>query len=441
MSPTRRLPRRQPRRGMIAVQVALSLTALTGILAIAVDGGLMLAVRRQAQATADAAALAAAADLYKGNGSTDATTSAQDVGVSNGFTRSNVVINIPPLSGPFKNGTPNVTPTDKNSYAEAIVTYNQGRYFSNVFGGGTIPITARAVARGTQPRSSPGILVLTPTGTGLSVVGNGTLTESGGPVVVNSSSTSAAHDTGNGTMRAQEFDVTGSIAGISGLTTAPTANNIHAVNGPLAATAPTPDPLSYLPAPTQPPNGTITSVNGTGGAKTYTLTPGTFTNLPNFTSKDTVIFKQASAGNGGIYYLASGGLTANSAILQMDPNTSGGMMIYNAGTGQNDGISIAGNSGSSTILSGLTSGTYAGMLFFQARNASEDLSITGNGNFTMTGTIYAAGATLKAAGNGANNTVASQVIANAMTIAGNGTVTVTDVNSSNPKTRQLQLVE
>jgi Flp pilus assembly protein TadG len=421
---------------MIAVQVALSLTALTGILAIAVDGGLILAVRRQAQATADAAALAAAADLYKGNGSTAATTSAQDVGVSNGFTRGNVVINIPPLSGPFKNGTPNVTPTDKNSYAEAIVTYNQGRYFSNVFGGGAIPITARAVARGRQPRSSPGILMLTPTGTGLSVVGNGTLTESGGPVVVNSSSTSAAHDTGNGTMKAQEFDVTGSIAGISGLTTAPTANNIHALNGPLAATAPTPDPLSYLPAPTQPTNGTITKVGNV-----YTLTPGTFTNLPNFTSTDTVIFQQASAGNGGIYYLASGGLTANGAILQMDPNSSGGMMIYNAGTGQNDKISIAGNSGSSTILTGLTSGTYAGMVIFQARNAPEDLSITGNGNFTMTGTIYAPDATVKAAGNGSNNTVASQVIANAMTIAGNGTVTVTDVNGSNPKTRQLQLVE
>jgi Flp pilus assembly protein TadG len=440
MSPER-TPARRRRSGMMAVQVALSLTVLVGILALTVDAGLLFAVRRQAQATADAGALAAAADLYKGNGATAAQTSAKDVGVSNGFARADIVVNIPPSSPPvgyfdFSNGTPGVVPSDKNSYVEVIATYNQVRFFSNIFGGGTIPVSARAVARGTQSRSTPGILVLTPTGTGLSVVGNGTLTESGGAVVVNSTDTSAAHDTGNGSMTAQEFDVTGSIAGIGGLTTTPTANQIHAVNGSLPATSPTPDPLRYLPAPTQPPNGTITQVGNV-----YTLTPGSFTNLPNFTSKDTVIFQQASAGNGGIYYLASGGLTANGAILQMDTTTSGGIMIYNAGTGQNDGINIAGNSSSSTILSGLTSGIYTGLLFFQARNAPEDLSITGNGNFTMTGTIYAADATVKAAGNGSNNTIASQIIANAMTISGNGTVTVNDVQGSNPKTRQLQLVE
>src|SRR5947209_2037375 len=55
---------RSRRRGMAAVQVALTLTALLGIAAIALDGGILLAERRHVQAAADAAALAGATDLF-----------------------------------------------------------------------------------------------------------------------------------------------------------------------------------------------------------------------------------------------------------------------------------------------------------------------------------------------------------------------------------------
>src|ERR1700731_4600732 len=59
------LTRSERRLGTVAVIVAVSLTALLGVLAIGLDGGLLLTERRRAQSTADAAALAAAADLYK----------------------------------------------------------------------------------------------------------------------------------------------------------------------------------------------------------------------------------------------------------------------------------------------------------------------------------------------------------------------------------------
>ena len=49
---------------MVTAQVALSLSALMAMLAVVADGGLLLVDRRHAQATADAAALAAASDLY-----------------------------------------------------------------------------------------------------------------------------------------------------------------------------------------------------------------------------------------------------------------------------------------------------------------------------------------------------------------------------------------
>ena len=99
------------RRGMVAAQVALSLSVLMAMLAMLADGGLLLVERRHAQATADAAALAAAAVLYLG-GSTDtasASASAMVVASLNDYTNdgttSKVTVNISPANysgGPNK---------------------------------------------------------------------------------------------------------------------------------------------------------------------------------------------------------------------------------------------------------------------------------------------------------------------------------------------------
>src|SRR5688572_13475709 len=57
--------RRPPRRGAIVVLVACCLAVILAFVAIAIDGGGLLEQRRQSQATADAAALAAAEDLFR----------------------------------------------------------------------------------------------------------------------------------------------------------------------------------------------------------------------------------------------------------------------------------------------------------------------------------------------------------------------------------------
>ncbi len=118
------------RRGMVTAQVALSLSALMAMLAVVADGGLLLVERRHAQATADAAALAAAASA-----------SAMGVASANGYTNdgttSTVTVNNPPSSGIFQGNV---------NYFEVIVTWNQQRFFSGIFGSGAIPVSARAVA-------------------------------------------------------------------------------------------------------------------------------------------------------------------------------------------------------------------------------------------------------------------------------------------------------
>ncbi|HZT79695.1 MAG TPA: pilus assembly protein TadG-related protein, partial [Gemmataceae bacterium] len=85
------LPRGR-RRGAVAVLVAVCLTVLMGVVALSIDGGLLLQERRRAQATADAAALAAADDLFKNyntnlgkDPSGSAAASARTVAKANGY--------------------------------------------------------------------------------------------------------------------------------------------------------------------------------------------------------------------------------------------------------------------------------------------------------------------------------------------------------------------
>ena len=150
------------KRGIIAVLVAVSLIAILGIAALAIDAGRTLDNKRQLQAAADAAALAAADDLftnYYANGGSDpsgtakasALSSAAANGFSNDGVNSVVTVNIPPTSG-IASGKP--------GYAEVIVQLNQTRAFSSVFGSGAVSVNARAVAMGVP--GNIGILILDP---------------------------------------------------------------------------------------------------------------------------------------------------------------------------------------------------------------------------------------------------------------------------------------
>src|SRR5262245_38979685 len=244
--------RYQVRRGAVTAMVAVCLLLMIpAVVALVVDGGMLLNERRRAQATADAAAMAAACVLYdnypvdQGQGKVgNPSQSALDVASANGYTNdgttSSVTVNIPPQSGIYA-GLP--------GYAEVIVTYYQGRAFSSFLGSGTLPVKARAVARGAWTDPNVGVLVLNYSGKGtLSDQGNGAFTDVGAKVIVTSNNPSAAMDTGNGTIIAPEFDITGgyTITGGGQMLTAPTPNNI------LTGTHPTPDPLAYLPVPSQP---------------------------------------------------------------------------------------------------------------------------------------------------------------------------------------------
>src|SRR5262245_8236869 len=124
----------QVRRGAVTALVAVCfLLMLPAVVALVVDGGVLLTERRRAQATADAAAMAAACVLYDnypvdqglgniGNPSGAALAVASANGYTNDGVTSSVTVNIPPLSGTY---------TGLPGYVEVIVTYYQGRAFSS----------------------------------------------------------------------------------------------------------------------------------------------------------------------------------------------------------------------------------------------------------------------------------------------------------------------
>jgi hypothetical protein len=58
---------------------------------------------------------------------------------------STVTVNIPPQSGTFEG---------KSGYAEVIVSYSLTKYFSALWGAGTMTAGARSVARGYKKGSS-----------------------------------------------------------------------------------------------------------------------------------------------------------------------------------------------------------------------------------------------------------------------------------------------
>ena len=88
-------------------------------------------------------------------------------------------------------------------------------------------------------------------------------------------------------------------------------------------------------------------------------------------------------------------------------------------------INIVGNASSSVALGPRTDGPYTGLLLFQSRTLTGDLSITADGTFNLSGTIYAPAARLYVTGNGAASNIGSQWIGRELYLAGNGGINIT----------------
>ena len=148
------------RRGIVAVLVACSLLILIGALAFAVDAGYMYEKRHRLSVAAEAAAFAAASQMFSSETismSPAMDQIAKEYAAANGFEHgvkgTAVAVHSPPESG---------TNAGKAGYVEVVIRQQFPRTFSTVFGREPLTITGRAVAAGTRIQSKASILVLDP---------------------------------------------------------------------------------------------------------------------------------------------------------------------------------------------------------------------------------------------------------------------------------------
>jgi hypothetical protein len=375
--------------------------------ALVVDGGGVRELRRRAQAAADAAALAAADDLFRnydqnrgfdpgGTAASRALANAAANGFANDGTRSVVTVRVSPQN--YASGSRAGAALPKGQ-AEVTVRYNQPRYFSKVLGTGDLPVTARAVSRGKWEPSFVGIHVLDlHAPSALRGTGGGLANVTGGAaVIVNSDSPTAAVTTGGSTLAASQFEITGGTSG-GGF-----------IGDVRLGTPPQPDPLRNIPEPTPATLPTQSSGPKHFANGNRTVSPGIYRGGISITGTANVTMEP------GIYYMDGGGfsMTGQGNLL------ANGVMIFNAPRQPSDVVNISGSNGGSVTMTPPGSGTYKGLTLFQQRSAAHTMTISGNGNFYVTGTFYAAGGLLTVTGNGGGS-IGSQYISLLLDINGGG---------------------
>jgi hypothetical protein len=431
--------RRQARRGAVAAWVAICLSLLLGVAALAVDAGFLMVERRHAQAAADAAALAAAVDVVNDSSPWNTTyTTARNVATANYTNTAHLTVtpSVPPSAGTFKNVT-----TDSNgyTYVEVKVEWDQPRYFSAIFGSGNVPVKARSVARAKYGVQSANLIVLNRGNTsGALTISGGATLNIPGAIAVNSTDPTAATLNGSGTqVVASAIQVSGgfspsSMSGWWSPTQGSTANDL--TSAPQVA-----DPLITLPVPD---TSTLTPRTYTQQSGTQTIQPGIYAGGITVPNGSTVTLSP------GIYYLEGGGLTVkNGGTLK-----GNGVMIYNGETGgattNPSSVGAINISGSSAVvqLTPMTTGTYANISIFQDRNATTGLILKGGsggaGNTNISGAIYAAKAAATITGN-SNIVPGAAFVTDTLTIQGGSGFTLPNspITIPDPTKRVISLVE
>jgi hypothetical protein len=152
------------------------------------------------------------------------------------------------------------------------------------------------------------------------------------------------------------------------------------------------------------------------GNNTVTLSPGTYYGGISITGNASVTF------NPGTYILAGGGLsvTGNSTL------TGTGVTFYNSYSKNYSyaPINLTGNE--TAKLSAPTSGSLAGMLFFQDRSipsGSAASTIVGNSSSTFDGAVYFSTTSIKYTGNSSGSGY-TFLIADSITMTGNTSLTI-----------------
>ncbi len=420
--------------GQALVITALCMTCLLGFVAIAADVGIMLREKRLAQIAADGAAIAGAADLSYGNATTSARAAAAQNGFTNGSGGATVTVNAPPSFGAY---------ATQQGYVEVIISQAQPTLFMGLFGRSSMTVAARAVAA-----NGPGtgcIYALSSSGPAITGSGGASLSDPSCGVIVDSSSNNGLSLSGGASISVKSIGIVGSADSVSG--------GASVTPAPVFDITPVSDPLVYLQASAPSyntsslscaaaanvsgghtlnlaPSGPVACYNGISASGGSTL---------NITNPGVIVINGSLGLSGGstanfgagLYYItgqfaASGGNTASGTGVTFYAASPGGSFNLSGGVNLN--------------LTAPTSGTYNGLLFWQAQGNTQPITLSGGASSTLKGVIYAPSASLSMSGGAGSNLYTDLVVSSMALSGGANLLSYAAVNANSP-IHAVRLVE
>lgn len=372
---------RRSTSGNVAIFFALGSVTFLGLAAICVDGGVLYYTKTRLQIATDAAALGAAKKLPNTSDANALGLSLASLNVPGGFGTVATSADVEP--GTYTASTKTFVSTSTNPNAVKVSAHrvsSRGNAvplaFAGIFGQSAADVSASSV--GVHGFANACVYALDPSAAGaLQLKGSSITTVQNCGIQVDSNNSQALNVSNNATLTAKSICVVG---GASGSTSPAATTGCQSKS----------DPLSDLPVPT--PSTCITSTSATWVAGTY---------CGNTTISDATL-------NAGVYYVKGGSLSFKGTV------TGNGVIFY---LEKDSSFNVT--SGANINLTGPTSGTYKGIIFFQARDTPISVTdtINGGGILSIDGAIYVPSAGLQLAGSTGTANVGF-IVANTLTTVG-----------------------
>lgn len=436
-------------RGQVLVMTALCMACLLGALGLAVDVGVLFNARRQMQTAADAAAMAAATEVfYNGTASANINTrayaAAKANGVDNTVAGNVVMVAVGPTLQPGNFSCASCVQVRLSKPSPTMFMQTVSQFFFKNHSFDKVNVSAMGVA-GAPGYSHTCMYVMNPTADDtFDIHGAGKINASGCDVYVNSSSDKALCVTGS----AGKSDLSpgGSIVVHGGQDS---AGNCHGDPGPPTTLHSGVESSPYSKTlPTNPNTncnaGNTIDLAASGGSLTGTVAGPGYGNY--------VCYTDSAKTKGSItpVTLSSASLGPGNYIFQTGVTISGATTI---GTGS--GNATAANGGATVIVTGGTydsgtattfydyapadtNNTYNGVAIYQVATDSNSMTLQfGSGSSVFMGCVYAptAPVTLHDQGGAVN---ATQLIVDSIYL--NGTVNLQNYSALNATTSPFRVV-
>jgi hypothetical protein len=410
--PHRELLRRfaRSRDGVTAAISTLAFTGLVGFVGLGSEAGLWYYTHQTMQGAADSAAVSAAMAMLSGNSAAGITSEGQaaaaQYGLVDGTGKVTVTVNHPPASGAYAGNAAAV---------EVAIQQPQTALFSALFMANAPTISARSVALQVSSSSGNDCVLALDRGASASTFFNGNtninLHKCG--IAVNSTSSTALSIVGTADLAADSVTIVGSYSVAGGAT-------LTSTHGIATHAASTPDPYAGVALPSF--SGCDHSSYSVPSHATVTLNPGVFCSGIKINAQATVTL------NPGTYFIDRGALdVAGNATL----SGNGVTIVLTSSGGASTIATVAIHGGATINLTAPSSGSLAGLVFFQDRNGIQGTGNDFSGGTTQNikGAIYLPKETVNFAGGTATGTGCLQIVADEIDFKGNAELEINCTNT------------